>query len=248
MSYGLPGSEIPEPGHATMAQAVCEERMGEGQGSAQERTALREALLRYLDLNGQPLASGRALRLHVWLHRRHLSLLLLPWYLVHLAWWFFLSGQRRTAVASQDHAIDLYRQASGVDRQAAWDEVWRLAGQLGPLVDRPEFVGLEQTVEPPGANRAELEAAADALLAYSLAGRRTDDQLLGAVLALWAEHEDAMVDTHERLVQQGITGRRAQDRAIVAEAEAWRQRYRVAWRRWFDQQAEQGSPTSPGRR
>jgi hypothetical protein len=231
-----------------MAQPACEERMAERQGPAQDRMALREALLRYLDLSEQPLASRGELRLHVWLHRRHLSWLLLPWQLVQLAWWFVLSGQRRAAVASHGHAIDLYHQASGVDRRAAWDEVWRLAGQLGPLVDRPEFVGLEQAAEPPGANRAELEAAADALLAYSLAGRRTDDELLGAVLALWDEHEDSMVDTHERLVQQGITGRRAQDRAIVAEAEAWRQRYRLAWRRWFDQQAEQGSPTSPGRR
>jgi hypothetical protein len=55
-----------------MAQAVGEERMGEGQGSAQERTALRDALLHYLDLSGQPLASRHELRLHVWLHRRHL--------------------------------------------------------------------------------------------------------------------------------------------------------------------------------
>jgi hypothetical protein len=57
-----------------------------------------------------------------------------------------------------------------------------------------------------------------------------------------------MVYTHERLVQHGITGRRAQTDAIVAEAEGWRKRYRLAWRRWFDQQAEHGSATSPGRR
>jgi hypothetical protein len=76
------------------------------------------------------------------------------------------------------------------------------------------------------------------------AGRRTDDELLGAVLALW--DEDSMVHAHERLVQQGITGRRAQERAIFTEAEAWRERYRLAWRRWFDQQTERGSATSPG--
>jgi hypothetical protein len=223
--------------------------MREEQGPAQERTALRDALLRYLDLNGRPVATRRELGLHLWLHRRHLSWLLLPWYPVRVAWWFLLSGQRRAARASEDRAIDLYRQASGVDRQAAWDQVvWRLAGQLAPLVDRPEFVGLEQTAELPGANRAELEAAADALLADSLAGRRTDDQLLAAVLALWDESEDSMVHAHERLVQQGITGRRAREHAILAEAEAWRERYRLAWRRWFDQQAEQGSATSPGRR
>ena len=77
-------------------------------------------------------------------------------------------------------------------------------------------------------------------------GRRSDDELLGVVLAVWTEHWDSMADTHERLIQQGITGRRAQDRAIAAEVQAWRERYRLTWRRWFDQQAEQGSPTSPG--
>jgi hypothetical protein len=55
-----------------------------------------------------------------------------------------------------------------------------------------------------------------------------------------------MVHTHERLVQHGSTGRRAQTDAIMAEAEAWRERCRLAWRGWFDQQAEQGSATSPG--
>jgi hypothetical protein len=58
-----------------------------------------------------------------------------------------------------------------------------------------------------------------------------------------------MVHAHERLVPQGITGRRTQERAIFSEAEAWRERYRLAWRRrWFDQQAKQGSTTRPGRR
>jgi hypothetical protein len=222
--------------------------MGEGQGSAQEGTALRDALLRDLDLGGQPVATRGELRLHLWLHRRHLLVLLLPWWLVRLAWWFFFSSERRAAIASENRAIDLYRQATGMDRKAARGEIWRLEGQLAPLVDRPEFIGLEQTAEPPGANRAELEAAADALLGYALAGRRTDDELLGAVLALSAESEDSMVHGYERLVQQGITSQRAQTDAIMAEAEAWRRRYRLAWRRWFDQQAEHGSATGPGRR
>jgi hypothetical protein len=241
-------SRISESRQATMAPPVCGENMREGSGSAQERTALRDALLRYFDLSGQPLLTRRTARLHAWLYRWYLVWLLIPFYLV-LAARFFLSGQRRAVRASKDRAIDLYGQASGVDRQAAADEVvWRLAGQLAPLVDRPQWLGLEPTAEPPGANRAELAAAADALLAYSLAGRRTDDELLAAVLALWDESEDSMVPTHERLVQRGITGRPAQTDAIMAEAQAWRERYRLAWRRWWDRQAEQGSATSPGRR
>src|SRR5919197_717869 len=222
--------------------------MGEQQGPSQERTELRDALLRDLDLGGQPLASSGELRLSAWMSRRHLWLLLLPWWLVRSAWWFLLSGQRRAAVASENRAIDLYCQATGTDRQEARDQVWRLEGHLAPLVDRPEFAGLEPTAEPPGANRAELQAAMDALLDRVLAGRRTDDELLQTALALSAEHWDGMVDTYDRLVAQGITGRRAQNDAILAEGQAWRVRYRLAWRRWFDQQAEQDSASNPGRR
>jgi hypothetical protein len=36
-----------------------------------------------------------------------------------------------------------------------------------------------------------------------------------------------MVHTYERLLQQGITGRRTEC-AIFSEAEAWRERYRLA--------------------
>jgi hypothetical protein len=97
---------------------------------------------------------------------------------------FFLSGQRRAIVASKDRAIDLYCQASGLDRQAAWDEVWRLTGRLAPLVDLPEWLGLEQTAEPRAPTGPNWRAAADALLTSALAGRQTDDGLLATVLAL----------------------------------------------------------------
>jgi hypothetical protein len=157
-------------------------------GPSQELTALRDALLRDLDLGGQPLASRGELRLSAWLGRRHLWLLLLPCWLVRSAWWFLLSGQRRAAVASENRAIDLYRQATGTDWQEARDQVWWLQGHLAPLVDRPEFAGLEPTAEPPGANGSELQAAMDALLDHVLAGRRTDDELLQTALALSAEH------------------------------------------------------------
>jgi hypothetical protein len=102
----------------------------------------------------QPLVTRRTIRLMAWLHQRHLAWLLLPWF-VMVGARGLLGGQRRAAQASEDHIVDLYCQASGVDRQTARDEVWRLGGQLAPLVDRPEFVGLAPTAEPPGANRAE---------------------------------------------------------------------------------------------
>jgi hypothetical protein len=56
-----------------------------------------------------------------------------------------------------------------------------------------------------------LKAAADALLADALAGRRTDDELLGAVLALW--NEDSMVHAHA----VGPTGRHRPARARTRE-------------------------------
>jgi hypothetical protein len=222
--------------------------LGEGRDWTQQRTALRDALLRDLDLGEQPLASSGEVRLLPWLSRRHLWWLLLPWWLVRIAWWFLFSGQRRAAVASQNRAIDLYRQVTGTDRKAARDQVWRLEWHLAPLVDRPELPGLEPMDEPPGASRAELQVAMDALLDHALAGRRTDDELLAAVLAMSTEHEDSMAYTYDRLVEQGITERRAQSDAILAEVGAWRGRHRLAWRRWFDQQAEHGSATSPGQR
>ena len=138
--------------------------MGEGRDWTQERTALRDALLRDLDLGGQPLASRGKLRLVAWLSRRHLWWLLLPWWLVRIAWWFLFSSQRQAAVASENRAIDLYRQVTGTDRKAARDQVWRLEWHLAPLVDRPELPGLEPMDEPPGASRAELQTAMDALL------------------------------------------------------------------------------------
>jgi hypothetical protein len=82
-----------------------------------------------------------------------------------------------------------------------WDALLRdvnEGGQLAPLVDRPEFVGLALTAEPPGANRAELEAAADALLAHSLAGRRTDAVRPGGGERL------ALIIRHSRAVSQAF--------------------------------------------
>jgi hypothetical protein len=52
-----------------MAPSVGEERMGEGPGPAQDRTALWEALLHDVDEGGQPLATRRTIRLMAWLRR-----------------------------------------------------------------------------------------------------------------------------------------------------------------------------------
>ena len=62
--------------------------------------------------------------------------------------------------------------------------------QLGPLNDPVDWAGHRCGL--PRVKRAEVEAATDALLAYYLADRRTDDELLREVLAEWAEWEELL--------------------------------------------------------
>src|SRR5262245_31982110 len=97
-----------------------------------------------------------------------------------------VTGQARQAVVRQQRAVSLYRQLSGKDPRVAEAEVRRITDQLRAI---------DQWVRPHGdqlgpmgaADRAELEAAAGALLAYHLGGRQTDDVLLGQIQAAWVE-------------------------------------------------------------
>jgi hypothetical protein len=59
------------------------------------------------------------------------------------------------------------------------------------------------------ADRAELKAAAGALLAYYLRGRQTDDVLLGEIQAAWVEYETIKQEQQERLLLQAGRGRQA---------------------------------------
>jgi cephalosporin-C deacetylase-like acetyl esterase len=95
----------------------------------------------------------------------------------------------------------------------------------------------------PPVTRAELEAAADALIAYYLADRRTDDPLLREVLAVWAEWEEALEQARGRSFGGVLRSRRAA-RAAEAEAQARLESYLAAWRRWLDRLTEQGAPAS----
>ena len=88
-----------------------------------------------------------------------------------------------------------------------------------------------------GVDRAELEAAADALIAYYLADRRTDDARLGEVLAVWAEWEDLLERVHELVALRGVLRGGRAARALQGADQAVRERYLAAWRRWLDQQA-----------
>lgn len=215
-------------------------------GSAEEVAALRAAVLRD---HGQLLRMGptpRSLRVARRLKRLHLSWLLVPWYLV-VAARSFLPGSWRRRAADEEQAVRLYRRLSGKDPQVARAEVWRLGRQLGALDERLRL-DEERPGAPPGADPGELEAAAGVLLGYYLAGRWTDDELLGEVEAAWAEYEELTEQELERDMDGKRVGRRRAGPRVDERVQAAADRYRAAWRRWFDQRVERGSATGPGAR
>jgi hypothetical protein len=209
--------------------------------SAEDLAALQDAVLRSHDELLRLVRDRGSLRVMDRLQRLHLSWLAIPWILVDAAR-MIMVGHPRRMFAGHQQAVRLYRQLSGEEPYLARAEVWQIVEQLGMLderVRRPD--GDRPGAAPRGADRAELEAAAAALIGYSLAGRRTDDQLLREVQAAWAECEEL----HEQQLQRGLERGRRRRRRDLAETEprtqAANDRYLVAWRRWFDQQAQQGT-------
>jgi hypothetical protein len=111
-------------------------------------------------------------------------------------------------------------------------EVLRMTAQLRPLDSR-----LPMTGELPRAvTRVEFELAADALLRFYVAGRHTDDPLLEATQAAYAEVEamaDELLDRARG--QHGSTS--ALHREYSERQASATRRYVEAWLRWFDHQA-----------
>jgi hypothetical protein len=160
-----------------------------------------------------------------------------------------VTGRAREALVRQQRAVGLYRQLSGKDPRVAEAEVRRITDQLRAIDER---------IRPPGArsaaagasDRAELAAAAGALLAYHLGGRQTDDVLLGQVQAAWVEYEALQQQVQERLLQAGrskqavraVLTRQERER-LSRQAQATMDRYLAGWRSWLDRHAGQdGSP------
>jgi len=114
--------------------------------------------------------------------------------------------------------------------------VWRIVHQLTPLDERVRRLGGDRPGAPRGADPEELAAAAAALVGYYLAGRRTDDELLGEVEAAWAEHEDLAEQQRQRAVERRPPGRRRAEPTGDHREQAATDRYLVAWRRWLDRQ------------
>lgn len=208
--------------------------------SAEELAALRDAVLGCLDDLLRPL-HRRSLRAIRRLRRRHLSWLVAPWILIDLAR-TVLFGHRPAVFASHKRAVGLYRRLSGMDPQVARAEIWRIVHQLTPLDERVRHLDGDRPGAPSGADREEVAAAAAALVGYYLAERWTDDELLREVEAAWAEHEDLAEQWRQRAVGWGTPGRRHAEPAIDRREQVMTDRYLVAWRRWFDWQAQQETP------
>jgi hypothetical protein len=214
--------------------------------SAQELAALRAAVLRDHEQVVRMGPKPRSLRVTRRLKRLHLSWLLIPWYVV-LAAGFFLAGSWRRLAADEEQTVGLYRRLSGKDPGVARAEVWRISGQLGALDERLRDLEGARPGAPGGADQVELEAAAGALVGYYLAGRRTDDALLGEVEAAWAEYEELLEQEVARAMERRLSRRRP-DPMLEERAQVAADRYRAAWRRWLDRRAERGSTIGPGAR
>jgi hypothetical protein len=208
-----------------------------------DMAALREAVLGFYEesvgrLVAQAQRRGRAPR------RLH------PLTLVVLLPWLWLVGVVRMAVTRrepqvavrQQRAVSLYRQLSGKDPVVARAELGRIYQQL---------LAIDQRVKPSSAQwatadatrRAELVAAAGALLAYHLGGRQTDDALLGEIQAAWVEYEALGEQRMDQRLGQARRGERAVRAESSRQERAAMDRYVAGWRAWFDRHVQQdGSP------
>jgi len=174
-----------------------------------------------------------------------LLLLLLPVLLIGLVR-MIVTGRAREVMARQQRAVSLYRQLSGKDPRVAEAEVRRITDQLRAIDERVRPQG-DRSGTAGAADRAELEAAAGALLAYHLRSRQTDDVLLGETQAAWVEVEALRQEQQERLLLQVGRGKQAvraeisrQQRAgLHRQMQAAMDRYLAGWRRWFDWHTEQ---------
>jgi hypothetical protein len=175
------------------------------------------------------------MRLVGWLSGRHLGCLALHWQLL-LVVRIFRVGMGAEVTASHDRAVALYRRRSGRDPEVARAEVDRLGVQLHGL--NSAGYGGDGAWR---ASRAELEAATDALLGWYLAGRRSDDELLGEVMAAWAAWEELEQQALEAFRGRGLLGAGRAARQRKGLKDALHRRYVLAWRRWLERQPPQAS-------
>ncbi len=146
----------------------------------------------------------------------------------------------------QQRAVSLYRQLSGKDPTVAQAELWRIHGQLVAIDQRVKAYSAWLATAG-AADRAELAAAAGALLAYHLGGRQTDDVLLGQIQAAWGQYEALGEQRKERMLGRVARGAAPSPKEITHEERAAMDRYVAGWRAWFDRHAQQdGAPNRDG--
>jgi hypothetical protein len=216
--------------------------------SAGELAALDATVLRCHGEFVRTLQEPRSVRAMRRLRRLHLAWLALPWVVVEVGR-TVLSEARPGFPACEEQAASLYRRLSGKDPHVAQAEVVRIVMQLGALDERVRGpLDEARPGAPRGADPGEVQAAAGALLGYYLAGRWTDDELLAEVEAAWAEYEELSERWRRRAMERGMRSLRRADPTTDWRLQAAGDRYRVAWRRWLDRQAEHGTATGPGAR
>ena len=210
--------------------------MGQEALPAADMAALHEAVLGFYEESiGRLVAQrrGRARRSPRRLHPLML-ILLLPWLLLVGLVRGAVTRREPEVAVHQQRAVSLYRQLSGKDPTVARAELGRIYQQLMAIDERGQRYA-PWSGRAGVADRADLEAAAGALLAYHLAGRQTDDVLLGEIQAAWVEYEALGEERRERLLIQGERGVRAhrshQERVAM-------DRYLAGWRRWFDRHTD----------
>jgi hypothetical protein len=205
-----------------------------------DRAELREAVLEFYEALARPLLGQRRGRMARRLHRRGLrwlnALLLLPWLLVGLVR-MVVTRRASEVVARQQRAVSLYRRRSGKDPRVAEAEVQRIKDQLLAIDQRVKPYGARFATAGVTADRAELEAAADALLAYHLGGRQTDDALLAEIQAAWVAYEAVGAERTDRALGRVAGGRPPGE--LDRQGRAAMDRYLAGWRGWLDRRTEQ---------
>ncbi len=201
-----------------------------------DMAALREAVLGFYEESiGRLVAQQRRGRPPRRLHPLTL-LVLLPWLLLVGVVRMAVTRREPQVAVRQQRAVSLYRQLSGKDPVVARAELVRIYQQL-MAIDQRVKLSSAQWATAKATGRAELAAAAGALLAYHLGGRQTDDALLGEIQAAWVEYEalgEQRMDQRFGRVARGVP---PLPKEISDQERAAMDRYVAGWRAWFDRHA-----------
>jgi hypothetical protein len=212
--------------------------VGQDELPAGDMAALREAVLGFYEESiGRLVAQQRRGRAPRRLHPLTL-LVLLPWLLLVGVVRMAVTRREPQVAVRQQRAVSLYRQLSGKDPVVARAELGRIYQQL-MVIDQRVKPSSAQWATADATRRAELVAAAGALLAYHLGGRQTNDALLGEIQAAWVEYEALGEQRMDQRLGQARRGERAVRAESSRQERAAMDRYVAGWRAWFDRHVQQ---------